>query len=174
MKKLKVVLKKWEFYAIVLLIAFTAPRLITQFSRNKAIEGLVAQQAMVFGEGGKTITLPLKDGKPSVVVFWATWCGPCKVEFQHINSLVKDGKIDKSRFFAVSSGEELELVLKTAKEREYGFEVYADTSYGLAKQFEISGTPTTVFFDGDGKVTSASTGIGPVLAYRIADHLSGK
>lgn len=42
------------------------------------------------------------EGKPYVVEFWATWCGPCKVAIPHMNELYKKYKDDGLTVIGVS------------------------------------------------------------------------
>ena len=42
------------------------------------------------------------EGKPYVVEFWATWCGPCKVAIPHMNELYKKHKDDGLKIIGVS------------------------------------------------------------------------
>src|SRR5262245_54992275 len=40
---------------------------------------------------GKLRSLSEWNGKPQVINFWATWCGPCRREIPMLNALAKDG-----------------------------------------------------------------------------------
>ncbi len=42
------------------------------------------------------------EGKPYIVEFWATWCGPCKVAIPHMNELYKKYKGDGLKVIGVS------------------------------------------------------------------------
>jgi cytochrome c biogenesis protein CcmG, thiol:disulfide interchange protein DsbE len=40
--------------------------------------------------GTDTVTLAQLKGRPSMVVFWATWCGPCREEVEHLRQMLAE------------------------------------------------------------------------------------
>jgi len=70
----------------------------------------------------------------SVVDFWATWCGPCKIMAPHFEAAAKEFK-GKVHFAKVNIEE----------------------SYELADKFHIMSVPTTVFFK-NGEIVEMAVG----------------
>ena len=51
-----------------------------------------AKDFVVTNENGEEIKLSQKIGKPIIVNFWASWCGPCKAELPEFNEAYKENK----------------------------------------------------------------------------------
>lgn len=133
------------------------------------MRGTEAQSVPVKAIDGSEVSLP-KAGK-HVLVFWATWCPPCKVELGRINKLVSSGRIRADQVLAVSVGESAETVDLFVKEQKYLFEVAVDEE-GLSREFyKVEATPTILLIGAEKKVEWATMGISPTLEYRIGSFL---
>ncbi len=102
-----------------------------------------------------------------VIVFWATWCPPCKVELARINRMVENNPSWATKVVAVSLGEDAATVSAAAKERGYLFQVGYDESQQLGEKFEIQSTPTILLKDTDNKFAWRSAGVSPSLEIRL-------
>jgi cytochrome c biogenesis protein CcmG/thiol:disulfide interchange protein DsbE len=133
------------------------------------MKGTEAQSVLVKAIDGYEVSLP-KSGK-HVLVFWATWCPPCKLEHGRINKLISSGRIRADQVLAVSVGESAEIVEQFAKEQEYLFEIAIDEE-GLSRAFyKVEATPTILLISDEKKVEWATMGISPTLEYRIGSFL---
>lgn len=122
---------------------------------------------MMSGENFNLHTNP----KQVVMVFWATWCGPCEIELKRINKMVMDRKIQPSDVLAISSNEEESIVREKMKRENYLFNIALDTNGSIANQFEVSATPTIVFVDKEKVITWMTAGLSPTLEYRISSFM---
>ena len=104
--------------------------------------------------------------KKTILVFWATWCGPCTLELSRLNDLVKDQVISSDQVLAISIGEPSETVLKAVRERGYLFQVVTDEPGLAASVLGVQGTPTVVFVDDYKKINWMTTGLSPLLSLR--------
>lgn len=133
------------------------------------LNGTEAQSVLVKAIDGSEVSLP-KAGK-HVLVFWATWCPPCKLELGRINKLVSSGRIRADQVLAVSVGESAEIVDRFAKEQKYHFDIAIDEE-GLSRAFyNVEATPTILLIDDERKVEWATMGISPTLEFRIGNFL---
>jgi peroxiredoxin len=107
--------------------------------------------------GGK---VKLSDFKDKVVIlnFWATWCGPCRVEMPSMQSLYDQIKDQDVVMLAVDSQETPEVVDEFIKEFKYTFPVLLDTSGSATAQYSIQAIPTTYIIDRNGRVVAGKAG----------------
>ncbi len=108
---------------------------------------------------GKTIRLSEYRGKPVLVNFWATWCGPCRAEFPDFQKAWTDNA-DKLVIIGVNNTTTDDKTQIPAFLDEYGitFPVVLDESGDTAKAYNILGLPTSVFVDRNGTVNEVFTG----------------
>ena len=106
---------------------------------------------------GTSITLSELQGKPVIINFWATWCGPCVKEMPAFERL-KDDFGDKIGIIAVNCGDDAETVKDFVEENGYTFPVVLDEAYSISMLYPTNSIPYTVVLDAEGKVTHISTG----------------
>ncbi len=109
--------------------------------------------------------------KKQVLVFWATWCGPCSVELGRIQSLIDKNKIDKNSILAISIGESRETVRNYVTQKKYTFPVAIDFDGALASLYEVNGTPTVFLIDENKNIQWMTVGLSPSLELRLKNFL---
>ena len=102
-----------------------------------------------------------------VLVFWATWCGPCEVELKRVNEMIQIKKLQPDDVLAISMGENIEVVQKTVKEKNYLFNVGTDADEKISHLYKVSATPTVIFIDEKQTINWMTAGISPTLEFRI-------
>ena len=89
----------------------------------------------VMDASGKEVKLSDFRGKPTVVNFWASWCGPCKSEMPDFDAVYQEMG-DEIHFLMVNmtdGGQEtLAGAQKFIADSGYTFPVYYDTQYSAA------------------------------------------
>lgn len=135
-------------FILLLFGFFVLPSAIENFSHEG--KKLIPQDYKILGED-KTMTLP--NQKKNMLIFWATWCGPCHLEMDRLKNSVETGKIKRDQIIALSPFENDIEVKKFLEKKSYPF-VFISGKAPL----EIKQTPTTVLLDGD-KIHSMKSGM---------------
>ena len=111
---------------------------------------------------GKTRSLTeLRGGKPSVLIFWATWCGHCRAEIPKIKEAF--GNYGKSgiNFLAIDAGvrDSLARVQRYVTRYSLDYPVYFDPHQKSRVVFGLKGTPTIILLDAEGREVSRSESV---------------
>src|SRR5688500_16752041 len=88
-----------------------------------------------------------KKGKITIISFWATWCGPCKLELNNISDIYDDWKKDYNvQVIAVSIDDSRNTakVKSFAQAQGWDFEVLLDPNGDLKRAFNFQMPPYTV------------------------------
>lgn len=105
--------------------------------------------------------LALKDyqGQYLVINFWATWCGPCKVEMPSLESLHRKFKGRNLKVIAISNDIFGEQVVKPyIQAQNFTFPVALDPKLKVSNQFGVISLPTTFLIDPQGKIIGVLNG----------------
>ncbi len=110
---------------------------------------------------GNKVSLSSNFGKPIVVNFWASWCGPCKSEMPDFNAIYKEYK-DKVVFMMVDMVDGMRETkadgYNYVTSQGFSFPVYYDVNQSAAYAYGITSYPTTYFIDANGNVSTYSKG----------------
>lgn len=107
---------------------------------------------------GEEVSLSDFRGKVVFLNFWATWCGPCRVEMPSMNDLHADLKDENFVLLAVNQQEEPSVVADFVEEQGYDFPILMDRNGRTSYQYGIRGIPTTYIIGPDGNVIAGKVG----------------
>jgi len=102
----------------------------------------------------------LKDFQSKVIFlnFWASWCGPCRIEMPAMELLWQVFQDDDFVVLAVDVKEERDTVSSFIEKNDYTFPVLLDSRGKVANMYDVRAYPTTFLIDGEGKVVGKAVG----------------
>jgi thiol-disulfide isomerase/thioredoxin len=94
---------------------------------------------------------------PILINFWATWCGPCRLEMPEIvhHATAHDNLI----VIAINVQEELEPIEAFASDFNMTMPVVRDPDAEIRDLYQVRGMPTSIFIDAEGKVAIYKEGV---------------
>ena len=126
-----------------------------------APQNLAPDFTVTDGEGNE-VKLSDFRGKGVVLNFWASWCGPCKMEMPDFNEKYLELG-DKVQFLMVGitdgSRDTVEKASGFIAQTGYQFPVFYDTDLNASNTYRVSSIPTTYFIDARGNVLTRAVGM---------------
>ncbi len=143
----------------------TAPSVETQPSSQsdttEPSEQPLAPDFTVYDVEGNAVRLSDFFGKPIVLNFWASWCGPCRSEMPEFDAASQELQ-DEITFLMVNMTDGGQETVETASaliaQEGYQFPVYYDTDMDAAMVYGVYSLPTTYFINAEGVVIAQATG----------------
>jgi thiol-disulfide isomerase/thioredoxin len=123
----------------------------------------------ISGLDGQKLQLGSLKGKVVILDFWATWCGPCRVQHPMYDQ-VQDRFKDRGDvvLLSIDADEDRSVVAPFLDQQKWSkSRVYFED--GLQKLLGVSEIPTTIVFDKQGRVASRMNGF---LPDRFVEQLS--
>ena len=128
-------------------------------SQNPQLENL-APDFQLPDLDGQTVSLSDFRGRPVLLNFWASWCGPCRLEMPFIQEIFEDREwADKGlAILAINIGESHDTVKDFMEGHGLSFPVLLDATKDVALEYNIRGIPATFFIDKNGIIQDMKIG----------------
>ncbi len=158
---------------ILLLLAFALLLGGAYFLYNNLIQDYTADQqgeyipqpapdCTVYDADGNAVSLSDFVGKPVVLNFWTSWCGPCQMEMPHFQAKFAELG-DQVQFMMVNvTGDSRETEADAKQfyaDSGYTFPVFYDLDSSARLTYSIYSYPTTYFIDAQGNLVAGAQGM---------------
>lgn len=126
-------------------------------STNTPSLGSRAPDFQLINVNGNPIRLSDLRGRPVLINFWATWCGPCVIEMP----ILQDRFLKYSSeliILAINADEPYNDIRDFVNGNGITFEVLQDPDSNIQGLYKINGYPTSFFIDTDGIIKAIQIG----------------
>lgn len=131
----------------------TAPTVVEDPTGETEAKPSAAPDFTVYDLDGNAHTLSEFNGKPVILNFWASWCGPCVSEMPEFQEFY-DKYGQDIHFVLVNLTDGRQETVASASgfiaEAGYTFPVYFDTDIDAAMKYGVSAVPVSYFIDAEG------------------------
>jgi thiol-disulfide isomerase/thioredoxin len=121
--------------------------------------------------GGSKFRLASTKGKPVILDFWATWCGPCLQAMPQVEQVAREFQDRGVQLIAVNLQEEANQITPMLERHKLHPTVALDRDGGVAEKYAASAIPQTVIIDREGKIARLFVGGGPHLGDQLREAL---
>ncbi len=120
---------------------------------------------------GETVKLSQFRGRPVLINFWATWCGPCRLEMPEIEAAYQTYQKQGFAVLAVDVQEPPEDVRAFVEELRLSFVPLLDTAGTVFDLYQVRALPTSYFIDRQGRISAVH--LGPMTGEQIHGYVEG-
>ncbi len=126
-------------------------------TRHLAGSGTPAPDFALRTLSGEPLRLADLRGKPVVLVFWAPWCGVCKVESSTVSAL-RSTVGERAHVLSVAVAyEDAEDVRRFVRERGVDYPVLLGDD-ALTRAYRVNSFPTTFVLSSEGRIQQTAVG----------------
>jgi len=159
-------MKLFQFFAFLLLFCFTQTINAQKSLPDVAIKTLE----------GKTVNMQdyAKNGKITILSFWATWCSPCKKELDAISEVYEEWQEEydvELIAITVDTRRALAKVKPMVETKGWEFEILSDVNQELQQALNFQVVPQTFVLDKEGNIVYDHSGYVPGDEFELEDKV---
>jgi thiol-disulfide isomerase/thioredoxin len=108
---------------------------------------------------GRRLRLSEFRGRPVLLNFWATWCGPCRRELPEMETLQRRYQAQGLAVIAVNTGERFAAADRYLRGIGVQLTAFAyDPASAIARRYGVEGLPVSLFIDAQGAIARIVNG----------------
>jgi len=129
---------------------------------TNALVGQTVKGFRLVGLSGGSLSAPYATGHPTVLIFFASWCGPCQAEMPQVAEYLKSHDEGAVRVIGIDTNDSRANGQRFVTRSGVTFPVAFDPSTSVANGvFRLLAIPDTVFVNAKGVVTQVYQGAIP-------------
>lgn len=153
---------------LIFIIWRQSPVIINNFESKGTVIESKSYHAIFHPANQAVVEFPPMKQK-ALAIFWATWCGPCKVEMNRLRNSIFNKKISAEKIYAINPFESVSVIKDFLIKNQYPF-IFIDAPE-IANKLDIQVTPTSIFVENN-KVAVMGSGMSLVGIWRAEWFLS--
>lgn len=138
-----------------------------------SLEGQPAPAFTLETLDGDTVSLADYEGSVVLINFWATWCGPCRMEMPVLEELFRAYYGPAFQVLAINQSEPAEDARAYIDQAGYTFPVLLDTDGRVSEVYRVLSLPTSFVVGADGTVVRQLVGARAEPEFREALQAAG-
>lgn len=115
-----------------------------------------------------------KNGKITVISFWATWCKPCIRELKNVNGLLDEWIEEYDMELVAISVDDSRNAVKVkpmVNAFNWDFDILLDPNGDVQRALNVNNPPVTFLIDQNGTIVYTHTGYVEGDEYELEDHI---
>jgi cytochrome c biogenesis protein CcmG/thiol:disulfide interchange protein DsbE len=119
-------------------------------------------------DSGIRVTSEQLKGRPMVINFWASWCGPCKMEHPVLEWGAREFG-GEAQFLGIVFEDTEDNAKQFLSQMGASFPQLIDVNSGVAVSYGVAGVPETYFVDAQGIILGKH--VGPIDPQSLAEWM---
>jgi thiol-disulfide isomerase/thioredoxin len=150
----------WTTLLLVIAVSAFFAFIVLPYIRPKSpLEGVAAPDFALGvihgGDVNSRIRLSDLRGKTVILDFWASWCGPCRVQAPIVDTIARRHEsAGDVVVVGVSTSDERNAAIQFARGANLSYPMVFDDGNRVAAAYSVTGLPTLVIVDQAGKIVS--------------------
>lgn len=108
---------------------------------------------------GRKHTLSAQRGKVVMLDFWASWCGPCRMQMPRVEKLYRELKAKGLVVYAINLRESAATARRYLERNKYTTTTLLDQQGEVSDRYQVAGIPSLVVIDRQGRISAHFVGV---------------